>query len=166
MLELLSTRSAPVPRDMMFPKVLFEKAEGFDHQLKAYEDWAFKMRLVAVSKDFSWVGTSCIGTIYDRKTPGLSNLENIDHVINQVLVLARNIDSFSANKKLLVKALLKLSKLLNSGIKKRFDKHAKELVHLDFETVLKPTFDDFWLNYFQNDKIENSFEKLWKFCKV
>jgi glycosyltransferase involved in cell wall biosynthesis len=166
MLELLSTRSAPVPRDMMFPKILFEKSEGFDHQLKAYEDWALKMRMVSVSKDFSWSATGCIGTIYDRKTPGLSNLNNIEHVMNQVLVLARNIDSFSTNKELLVQALLKLSKLLNSGIKKRFDKHAKGLVHLDFENVLKPNFDSFWVEYFQNENEVDSFERLWKFCKL
>jgi hypothetical protein len=117
MFELLSTRRAPVPRDMMFPKILFEKSGGLDHQLKAYEDWALKMRMVCSSKDFSWVSTNCIGTIYDRKTSGLSNLENIDHVINQVLVLARNIDNFSSNKELLAKALLSLCSLLNSGIK-------------------------------------------------
>ena len=165
MLELLSTRSAPVPRDMMFPKIIFEKSGGFDHQLKAYEDWALKMRMVSVSKDFSWVATNCIGTIYDRKTPGLSNLENIDHVVNQVLVLARNIDCFSSNKELLAESLLKLSKLLNSGMKKRFDKHAIDLRHLDFETVLKPNFNEFWADYSLNGKIENSFELLWKFCK-
>jgi glycosyltransferase involved in cell wall biosynthesis len=165
MLELLSTRGAPVPRDMMFPKILFEKSGGFDHQLKAYEDWALKMRMVCSSKDFSWVSTNCIGTIYDRKTPGLSNLANIEHVINQVLVLARNIDNFASNKELLSKALLNLCSLLNSGIKTRFKKYAEELIYSDFEEVLKPNFDVFWVEYYKNEEKDDSFNLLWKFCK-
>lgn len=164
MVHLLCTRKAPVPRDMMFPKSLFELVGGFDHQLKAYEDWALKMRMVSTSQDFSWMSTGCIGTIYDRKSPGLSNLSNVEHVISQLLVVARNIEIFSSNRKLLSETLFNLSNQLNDKTKERFVSFALKTTELDFNRELIPKFSNFYRENIKENSIDEKFKSLWILC--
>jgi len=128
MISMLITRESPVPRDMMFPKTLFEKANGFDHKMTAYEDWALKCRLMALSPTASWMATGLIGTIYDRRDPGLSNLSPIEHCYTQLIALARNIEYIRNDHLALSKAIKKLSTLLKDDASKRLSKFADDLL--------------------------------------
>ena len=91
-LKMMTARSTPVPRDMLFSKELFLNAGGFETEINLYEDWAFKMRLMLTAPDGGWVHSGGKGTIYDRRQPGLSGKEPLEHAYAQLLVLARNKD--------------------------------------------------------------------------
>lgn len=104
-MENLLSRSVPVPRDMMFPKKLFEKSMGFDLEIDLYEDWAFKMRLISVAGDGNWKHSGGIGTVYDRREPGLSNRSPIFHAYGQLLVIARNFEYIEYSDDLLLAGL-------------------------------------------------------------
>jgi glycosyltransferase involved in cell wall biosynthesis len=93
MLQMLCSRSSPVPRDMLFPKKLFLKSDGFDLDMEVYEDWSLKMRLMAnLDEEQHWIHSKTIGTVYDRRNPGLSSRAPIYHAYGQFLAVARNVD--------------------------------------------------------------------------
>ena len=91
-LRNICKRSNPVPRDMLFAKELYLKTGGFDLDLNMYEDWALKMRLCSQLDEASrWLHSGIVGTIYDRRQPGLSGQSVLREVYYQLLVLAMNI---------------------------------------------------------------------------
>lgn len=56
------SRRSPLPRDMLMAKELFFAAEGYRENCSIYEDWAFKIRLTRVAKDWRYSGGT--GTFY------------------------------------------------------------------------------------------------------
>ena len=73
LVELLLSRSAPVPRDLLFRKTCYKSVGGFIHGFNLYEDWLLKIRLTKFCGSQGWVHSGKIGTIYNKKNPGLSN---------------------------------------------------------------------------------------------
>tara|TARA_R110001583_G_scaffold158168_1_gene310092 strand:- start:2177 stop:5929 length:3753 start_codon:yes stop_codon:yes gene_type:complete len=124
---MLTSRSAPVPRDMMFPRSLFERADGFDTDMPIYEDWSLKMRMMSLSDDNSWVHSGAIGTIYDRRSPGLSNRPAVFHAYGQLLALCRNINFLTENPQALKDGLMTSARHLEGGVKIRLEKFAAEI---------------------------------------
>ncbi len=120
-LQMLTSRSAPVPRDMMFPKSLFTIAEGFDVALNMYEDWAFKMRLMLAAKG-GWIWSGGIGTVYDRRNPGLSGKEPIFHAHGQMIALARNVRLLKAYPTAILAGLRTASSHLGKENKERMSR--------------------------------------------
>jgi len=85
LVDLFAARRRPLPRDLLLPKRLFEKAGGFDHELPIYEDWDFKLRLAALGVPWRWAG--CVGVAYRRDGIGLSSAPAGRHrqVIERIL---------------------------------------------------------------------------------
>lgn len=122
MLEMLTSRSAPVPRDMMFSKALFEAAEGFDVALHMYEDWALKMRLMIASAEGGWVWSGGIGTVYNRRSPGLSCKSPIFHAHAQMIAIARNAGQLQTYPEALLAGLRTAASHLGRENKERLNK--------------------------------------------
>ncbi|MEM1432612.1 MAG: glycosyltransferase family 2 protein [Pseudomonadota bacterium] len=91
MLQMMLSRSVPVPRDVLFSRQLFEHAQGFDVGLSLYEDWSFKLRLVLVAT--GWRHSGAVGTVYNRLQQGLSARSELLHAYRQLQVLGRNSDA-------------------------------------------------------------------------
>lgn len=167
MVRSLITRSSPVPRDMMFPKSLYLKADGFDHAMKAYEDWALKCRMMALSNDNSWVSTGLIGTVYDRRYPGLSNLDPIVHVSNQLLALARNYRYLYEDNSSLAESIVMLSKLVNGKTSELMIEFSENLIKGGVNNVVEKKFDiykkDVWGKQLTNQDL---FQYVWKLVKI
>lgn len=90
-LPSICSRNIPVPRDMLYKKTLYLNSDGFDLDINMYEDWALKMRMSAkLGSQHCWLHSGIIGTVYDRRSPGLSAKKVIFHTYCQVLVLAIN----------------------------------------------------------------------------
>ena len=167
MISMLITRSSPVPRDMMFPKSLFLKAEGFDHGMTAYEDWALKCRLMVCSLDKSWKATGLIGTVYDRKNPGLSNLEPIGHVSNQLTALARNISFLKEYPLALSQAIEMNANLLNGKISERLKIIPNYIRYNGADKRVEDKFNSYY-QFMISNKTTNKelFEKIWKLADL
>lgn len=152
MLYMLTSRSAPVPRDMMFSKALFEKAEGFDVGLDIYEDWSFKMRLINISKNLGWVHSGGKGTLYNRRNPGLSGEKPINHAYGQLLALSRNSDMLQNYPKALIAGLKNCSNHLNGNIKDRFINFINQIDSSNSIENLVSRLSAFWAEgTFKND---------------
>ena len=160
LLTMLLSRSAPVPRDLLFSKDLFIKSGGFDVGMHLYEDWALKMRLFATANHVKVVYTGCKGTIYDRREPGLSNKKGIDHAYGQLQAIARNASLFKNNNKALSGGfttvsrpfsgeLLKLSKAYNDN-------------KFNYEQVIK-RLEAFWAGTSFKDSPEIKNKRLLEF---
>jgi hypothetical protein len=67
--EGVVSRRKPLPRDMLISKDLFFRAEGYRENCSIFEDWAFKIRLARLAKDWRYSGTP--GTLY--RPGGLSH---------------------------------------------------------------------------------------------
>lgn len=151
-LNMLTSRSAPVPRDMMFPRGLFEKANGFDVGMDIYEDWAFKIRLMSVSKNAGWVHTGGIGTVYDRRLPGLSGKPPIFHAHGQLLVIARNSNVLREYPDALYGGLKTVAKQLEGETRKVFDQFIESSSNKKDIGLLVDRLSDFWRQAsFNND---------------
>ena len=88
-LKNISTRATPVPRDMLFPKSLYVAAGGFDLDLTKYEDWQLKMKLTVIGDCTPWLYSDEIGTVYDRRNPGLSNMALVEELVHQLIIIER-----------------------------------------------------------------------------
>ena len=97
LLTALSTRSHPVPRDMMFDKDLYISVGGFMKGFDLYEDWMLKQKLTVADGTSGWVHSGVIGTCYNRTNPGLSNKSNVKLFYAQLKVLAINSDLIAKN---------------------------------------------------------------------
>jgi len=126
-IEMLISRSEPVPRDMMFTKELFLKAGGFDVSLSIYEDWSLKMRLINASDNNSWIHSGGIGTVYDRRDPGLSGDNPTRHAYAQLLALARNINILKIFPDAVSGGLASVSKHLSGDLAINFQKFNKDI---------------------------------------
>jgi len=78
---------------MMFSKKLYLLAGGFDHGVDIYEDWGFKQRLALATVDCGWLHSGAIGTVYDRRSPGLSGKPKVVHAFGELAMIGRNIDA-------------------------------------------------------------------------
>ncbi len=116
----ITSLSAPVPRDLLFRKSVFERAEGLDVRMSIYEDWALKMRMLVAAGPGGWVHSGIIGTIYDRRNAGLSNREQIIHAHGRLLVLARNRHLFPHHVNSLWAAIKTLTMHLDGNLKEAF----------------------------------------------
>lgn len=74
----LIARTPGIPRDMTMSAETFSAAGGYDARLNLFEDWDFKMRLAKVSGPWRMSG-SHLGTVYNRRRPGLSQVGNAAH---------------------------------------------------------------------------------------
>ncbi len=119
------TRVNPVPRDMMFSKTLYLKAEGFDHGVSIYEDWALKQRLIAAADENGWLHSGAIGTIYDRRAPGLSGKPPIYHAFGELIILGRNIEYYRHDNSLVVAAIYSIMRHLKGPMKERAENFLK-----------------------------------------
>jgi glycosyltransferase involved in cell wall biosynthesis len=91
LLHLLLSRSAPVPRDMLIKKSIYEKTGGFLHGFNLFEDWMLKQKLAQFDGIHGWVHSGVVGTYYDRTNPGLSNRTQLQLLFAQLKVLAINV---------------------------------------------------------------------------
>ena len=111
-LSMLTSRSSPVPRDMLISTSLYEKIGGFIPDLNIYEDWNLKQRLAFHSKNKGWAHSGIVGTNYNRKNPGLSKRTPLQHCATQLVSLSLNLDILSAlepsSQYILDTALMKL----------------------------------------------------------
>jgi len=71
----LVARAPGVPRDMTMSAAIFAATGGYDSRLSLYEDWDFKMRLANISGPWRLSG-SHVGSVYNRRRPGLSQATN------------------------------------------------------------------------------------------
>ena len=97
LLKALTTRSYPFPRDMLIEKQLYISAGGFMKGFNLFEDWMLKQKLSCADGPNGWVHSGVIGTLYDRKNPGLSNKTSIQLIYAQLKVLAINRDLIIEN---------------------------------------------------------------------
>jgi glycosyltransferase involved in cell wall biosynthesis len=88
-LESICMRKTPVPRDMLFAKELYVVSGGFDLDLTKYEDWLLKMKLSVSGSFLPWLYSGHCGTVYDRRSPGLSKMTELDELVSQLIVLSR-----------------------------------------------------------------------------
>jgi len=166
MLLMLISRSVPVPRDMMFSKTLFEKTEGFDVGMDIYEDWSLKMRLVNISNNSGWIHSGGVGTVYDRRNPGLSGKSPIDHAYGQLLVLARNADMLQNYPKTIIAGLKTCSKHLNHKTGERFNKFINYAKNPNDIKYLVSKLTAFWSEAtFKNDT-EYKYKHIWNFSSI
>ncbi len=98
LLKALTTRSQPVPRDMLIEKQLYISVGGFMKGFNLFEDWMLKQKLTCANGSSGWVHSGVVGTLYDRKNPGLSNKTSIQLLYAQLKVLAINCDLISKNR--------------------------------------------------------------------
>lgn len=120
-LNYTCSRKFPVPRDFLFTKQLYLDSCGFDCDMEIYEDWALKLRMFWNAGDFGCVHSGTIGTLYDRRAPGLSSKPKIYHAYGQLLAIARNVDILGASPLALKEGLQTSSRSLEGGTKRRFD---------------------------------------------
>ncbi|MCP5416276.1 MAG: glycosyltransferase [Chromatiaceae bacterium] len=166
MLRKLTSRSTPVPRDMLFSRALFLKAEGFDVGMSIYEDWAFKMRLMGAAGDGNWVHSSGKGTIYDRRHPGLSGRPPIEHAYGQLLALARNSKLLSDFPESIELGLRTVAKHLDGGMLVRMSRMIDSLADEKMTNSLSGKLADFWENAtFRNDS-NYKYRQIWKFSAL
>lgn len=83
----ISTRRIPVPRDMLFKKELYIESGGFNLDLSKYEDWLIKLKISTFLNNHHWLYSGVEGTIYDRRSPGLSKMSSIEEVKSQLIAL-------------------------------------------------------------------------------
>jgi|GEM_PF-458103 len=121
-LSYACSRKHPVPRDLLFSKQLYLESGGFDCDLDIYEDWALKLRMFANAGDFGVAHSRTLGTIYDRRSPGLSSKPKIHHAYGQLLALARDFNELVSCPLALKEGLRTCSRSLEGGTKDRFDK--------------------------------------------
>jgi glycosyltransferase involved in cell wall biosynthesis len=165
MLEMLTSRSCPVPRDMLFSKDLFIHASGFDVGLSIYEDWAFKMRLIVASSG-GWVHSGGKGTIYDRRSPGLSGKPKIEHAYGQLLAIARNAELLKSSPVSILAGLNTVKRQLEGNMLKRFDSY---IMHMKQTHLFEQLIDDlnqFWLEASFKDAKDYKYQHIWKFSNV
>ena len=152
MLLMIASRSKPVPRDMMFSRSLFEQAGGFDVVLNIYEDWAFKMRLMSLAQPNTWIWSGGIGTVYDRRSPGLSGREPIFHAHGQLLVVARNVQLLKHYPEALLGGLRTVTSHLDDGQKEKMRKLMAQYESCPQRSLLTERLAAFWDRaYFGND---------------
>ena len=89
--SLLLERSIMIPRDLLYSRELHEKAQGFDPELKIYEDWDFKLRLAKLAT-FSY--SNIDGIAYRRHGSGLSAAPNLFHVKCKSRIRAKHTSFF------------------------------------------------------------------------
>lgn len=163
MLSMLASRSAPVPRDMMFPRCLFDKAAGFDVGMDMYEDWAFKMRLMSVSIDAGWVHSGGVGTVYDRRSPGLSGKPSIFHAQGQLRAIARNSSLLLDYPEAIYLGLKTVSKHLKGEQKIRFDQFIDLSADKKDASWLKERLHDFWSQSSSDNNLEKKEQDISRF---
>lgn len=145
-LAMVTSRSKSVPRDMMFSKELFIKAEGFDVFMNIYEDWAFKMRLAVSSSDNGWIHSGGIGTIYDRRDPGLSGVDEIEHAFWQLLALARNVDILKKYPEAIRGGFLTVSRHLKGNMLLDIEKIENKSLSRSGIDIICDRLSSFWKN--------------------
>jgi glycosyltransferase involved in cell wall biosynthesis len=97
LLTALTTRSHPVPRDMLIEKDLYISVGGFLNGFNLFEDWMLKQKLTVAAGSNGWVHSGIIGTHYDRRNPGLSNKTSMQLLYAQLKVLAINKELLTKN---------------------------------------------------------------------
>ncbi|RDH91983.1 MAG: hypothetical protein DIZ77_09665 [endosymbiont of Seepiophila jonesi] len=166
LLTMLASRSVPVPRDMLFPKELFIKANGFDVGMSIYEDWAFKMRLMTTASDCGWLHSGGKGTIYDRRQPGLSGKKPIEHAYGQLLALARNAEMLKEYPNALESGLSTVAKQLEGNMLKRMEAYITSIKNKDTLDSVYENLAVFWDNATFKGDVQHMFEQIWKFTTI
>jgi len=87
-LQRLLYRQLPIPRDMLYSKALFEESGGYRHDLKLYEDWDLKLRLLNHAHE--WRCTNQPGVGYRQHRAGLSTTDELTHLVSQLEVIMGN----------------------------------------------------------------------------
>lgn len=98
LLTALTNRSYPVPRDMLIEKQLYIAVGGFMKGFNLFEDWMLKQKLTCADGSSGWVHSGVVGTLYDRRNPGLSKNSSIQLLYAQLKVLAINRDLIIQNE--------------------------------------------------------------------
>lgn len=159
-LNMLTSRSVPVPRDMMFSKILFERSMGFDVGMQLYEDWALKMRLMIVAGNNCWVHSGGKGTIYDRRSPGLSGKSPIRLAYGQLLALSRNAEMLADYPTALIYGLESTAKLLPGDAQIHVNQFLKKLnMPHDTENLVN-RLREFWSSGSFNDDENVKYEHI------
>lgn len=166
-LEALIQRTYPVPRDMTFLKALYEEAGGFDLDINLYEDWALKQRLMKVAGDSGWAHSGGIGTIYDRRTLGLSGKHPIVLSYAQLLVLGRNA-SYLENIELssLTNSIFSVSNVFGTQLRHRFEGFLRTILKKGLRKKLVLRLRWLWANRLNKITTKSASEELWKFSSV
>ena len=138
-LSRLLSRSAPVPRDMLVPLSLYLQSGGFDHDLNIYEDWSLKMRLMNLAGNSGWIYSGSVGTIYDRRSPGLSGKNKTYHSYGQLIAIKKSMEHFGENSNIMLSGVKTAAGHLEGGTKIRFEQLFKYASDAPFE---------FWRNKF------------------
>ena len=99
LVELLLSRSAPVPRDLLFRKTCYKNVGVFIHGFDLYEDCLLKISLTKFCGSKGWVHSGKLGTIYNKKNPGLSNKSKTQLLWQQIKVICLNNHIISRNIK-------------------------------------------------------------------
>jgi glycosyltransferase involved in cell wall biosynthesis len=159
LLRNIASRRTPVPRDMLFPKKLFEEAQGFDVGMSIYEDWAFKMRLMLVTEDNGWIHSGVIGTVYDRRQPGLSAKPEIFHGYGQLMAISRNAKEFVEYPEVIDDGLKTVVNCLSGEIKERL----KLFINNSSHDEKWERLNNFWSNERFNYNVKYMSDRLLEF---
>ncbi|MTW21252.1 glycosyltransferase [Allochromatium palmeri] len=165
LLQLLASRSAPVPRDLLIPKKLYERVGGFDPYFDLYEDWALKMRLASTSREGQWCYSAYVGSIYDRRSPGLSNKPKLVLGYGQLLAIARNISLFCAIPQALSSGLRTVAGCFEEGLRKRFEELTKLIESEGMSQELYRRFTSLWADRDVGRETKAIAHDLWLFSK-
>ncbi len=90
-ISYLLQRAGAIPRDMLMPKTLFERAGGFRHELRLYEDWDLKLRLARAAR-YWYRAAGGSGLSYRRHPRGLASADGLSHLEAQLRVIFLNRD--------------------------------------------------------------------------
>jgi glycosyltransferase involved in cell wall biosynthesis len=84
---LLGSRSHN-PQSMLFDRRIHHEIGGYDHSLRTYEDWDYKIRLAA--QPYGWVHSGVTGVVVRRHGSGLSATPPLQQMRDRYRVLVRN----------------------------------------------------------------------------
>jgi glycosyltransferase involved in cell wall biosynthesis len=81
-------RRGPIPRDLLLSKELYLSSGGYHSDMKIYEDWELKIRLLHMESAWKYSGE--VGTIYRVSGDGLSSAAESKHLQFQHKALRKN----------------------------------------------------------------------------
>lgn len=105
----LLVRKCAVPRDFIFLREHYFKAQGFDPAIPVYEDWDLKLRLSHLAR---FVYTHHNGVAYRQTTHGLSSISVLRHLRWKNYVFRKNVATLSKGSRRIKSAVVFRMKLL------------------------------------------------------
>ena len=145
---------------MLFLKACYQDVGGFIHGFNLYEDWLLKIRLTKFFGSNGWVHSGVVGTIYNKKNPGLSNRTKIQLLWQQIKVVSLNNFLISNNLKNYSYIAKNFLTLLRDQPLPNFLNYLELLINNMQTPIILKNFCDSKKNKLLNFNIENENKRL------